>query len=429
MKRILILMTMALLIMMFGWATMARAQDDVGFFYSQLAPYGQWLQIPTYGWVWSPGNVPIGWRPYSGDGHWVQSDQGLTFVPDQEWGWITYHYGRWIYGPDYGYDYGWLWIPGTVWSPGWVAWRYGQGQDQGVVGWAPLPPDRYWDPWLFSDNFDFDDIGYFWWSFVDTDDLFLNNVGPRILSLSANDLLIRGTRDVTRFRLDNGRVIDASLDERLNGLARGREQNRYQVGDLRSMEGGHAGVVRGHELAVYRPVIGLNNSGTELAGVRNGQNATPNREIAGFQAGQVRAFGLQPNGEQHVGVAQTSRGEGVPVQGNARVEHGNGAPSNFNLSGPIRYPQVVPNPFVNHAWADQGVAGRNGAGAGFSGGPVAGFRGGNGGGISRPSGGFSSPGGGFSRPSGGFSRPSGGGSSRPSGGFSGGRGGETHRGR
>ncbi len=43
---------------------------DVGFFYDELSPYGDWVRHPNYGWAWFPRNVHAGWRPYT-DGRWV----------------------------------------------------------------------------------------------------------------------------------------------------------------------------------------------------------------------------------------------------------------------------------------------------------------------------------------------------------------------
>jgi hypothetical protein len=71
------------------------------------------------------------WRPYS-DGHWVWTDYGWTWVSNQEWGDIPFHYGRWGWDD----DIGWFWVPGTTWGPAWVSWR---SNDQ-YMGWAPLPP-------------------------------------------------------------------------------------------------------------------------------------------------------------------------------------------------------------------------------------------------------------------------------------------------
>ena len=104
---------------------------DVGFFYGELSPYGEWVRHPHYGWVWFPRHVRAGWRPYS-LGRWMESDYGWTWVSDEPFGWATYHYGRWTWDP----WVGWLWVPGTDWGPAWVAWQHGNG----YVGWAPLPP-------------------------------------------------------------------------------------------------------------------------------------------------------------------------------------------------------------------------------------------------------------------------------------------------
>ena len=73
------------------------------------------------------------WRPYM-DGYWAYTDVGYTWISYEDFGWATYHYGRWAKLA----DYGWVWFPGTdlEWGPAWVSWRYGTG----VVGWAPLPP-------------------------------------------------------------------------------------------------------------------------------------------------------------------------------------------------------------------------------------------------------------------------------------------------
>jgi len=105
---------------------------DVGFFYNELSPYGEWVRHPYYGWVWFPRNVLPNWRPYS-IGRWVESDYGWTWISYEPFGWATYHYGRWAWDP----QIGWLWVPGTEWGPAWVSWQQGNG----YVGWAPLPPE------------------------------------------------------------------------------------------------------------------------------------------------------------------------------------------------------------------------------------------------------------------------------------------------
>jgi hypothetical protein len=99
-------------------------------FYERLSPYGHWTFVAPYGRVWVPA-VGYGWRPYY-YGQWVLTDWGWTFVSDDPWGWAAYHYGRWNWAG----GVGWYWIPGRVWGPAWVNWRYGAG----YVTWCPLGP-------------------------------------------------------------------------------------------------------------------------------------------------------------------------------------------------------------------------------------------------------------------------------------------------
>lgn len=104
-------------------------------FYDRLSPYGHWSYTPEYGRVWIPSGIATGWRPYT-DGHWALTDWGWTYASDAPWGWAAYHYGSWGFGG----GLGWYWIPGRVWSPAWVSWRYGGG----YVAWAPLGPGGYY---------------------------------------------------------------------------------------------------------------------------------------------------------------------------------------------------------------------------------------------------------------------------------------------
>ncbi len=107
-------------------------------FYDILAPYGSWLAMDPYGYVWQPSATlhDINWRPYT-IGHWAYTDNGWTWMSDEPFGWITYHYGRWMRT----HTLGWVWTPGDDWAPAWVSWRYGND----FVGWAPLPPEARFD--------------------------------------------------------------------------------------------------------------------------------------------------------------------------------------------------------------------------------------------------------------------------------------------
>lgn len=116
----------------------SEAPPEVQQFYSDLAPYGSWYQVPTYGWVWQPAVVTVNpvWVPYRHGGRWVWTDCGWYWSSDYSWGWAPFHYGRWCTYP----GIGWCWVPGTVWGPSWVTWR----SCGNYVGWAPLPPGCGW---------------------------------------------------------------------------------------------------------------------------------------------------------------------------------------------------------------------------------------------------------------------------------------------
>ena len=126
---------------------------SVGVFYDALAPYGEWIYVRNYGRVWQPSVAVVGvdFRPYGPGGHWVYTDYGWSFESDWSWGWAPFHYGQWYLEP----VYGWVWVPGTVWAPAWVTWRYGGG----YVGWAPMPPagaaivvETYHPYWCFVET-------------------------------------------------------------------------------------------------------------------------------------------------------------------------------------------------------------------------------------------------------------------------------------
>lgn len=104
-------------------------------FYEVLSPYGEWFDVAPYGPVWRPYHDVVGpdFVPYDTGGRWVYSDSGWIFDTDWNWGWVPFHYGRWL---NLGAVEGWVWVPGTVWGPAWVDWRVGGG----YVSWAPLPP-------------------------------------------------------------------------------------------------------------------------------------------------------------------------------------------------------------------------------------------------------------------------------------------------
>lgn len=112
-----------------------------------LARYGDWHHTPSYGHVWYPRHVPVGWVPYR-HGRWVWVDPwGWTWIDQAPWGFAPFHYGRWVL-----IGSRWAWVPGTyvarpvyapalvMWigSPGWsVSFSFGHLP---AIGWFPLGP-------------------------------------------------------------------------------------------------------------------------------------------------------------------------------------------------------------------------------------------------------------------------------------------------
>src|SRR5438309_2181504 len=68
-------------------------EGGVGFFYSSLSPYGEWINS-NYGVAWRPYHVEHHWRPYM-YGRWIWTSYGWYWVSSEPFGWATFHYCRW----------------------------------------------------------------------------------------------------------------------------------------------------------------------------------------------------------------------------------------------------------------------------------------------------------------------------------------------
>jgi len=128
--------------------------------YQDLDEFGAWHIDATWGPVWVPRSVAVGWTPYR-FGHWVWIEPwGWTWIDDTPWGFAPFHYGRWNF-----IDRGWCWIPGPlhirpVYAPALVVFVGGGrpgfdfffwiGGGAGVA-WFPLGPrEVYVPPYLHS---------------------------------------------------------------------------------------------------------------------------------------------------------------------------------------------------------------------------------------------------------------------------------------
>lgn len=108
-------------------------------FVDALEEQGDWVLIEPFGWVFRPDVNTLTWRPYR-EGWWEPSDvYGWIWNSNDEFGWITDHYGSWFHDR----FQGWVWQPGPVWGPAWVAWV----ATDDLIGWGPLAPEEYrgWD--------------------------------------------------------------------------------------------------------------------------------------------------------------------------------------------------------------------------------------------------------------------------------------------
>ncbi|HET9951317.1 MAG TPA: cell envelope integrity protein TolA [Candidatus Eisenbacteria bacterium] len=226
------------------------APAEIGFYFDDLAPYGTWIDVDTYGWVWCPLDTPVGWRPYT-VGYWAYSDDGWLWVSEDPWGWIPYHYGRWTWAR----DYGWFWVPGDVWAPAWVAWRYGPGW----VGWAPLPPDVYWRPGvgLMYTDLDLDrHIHRYRWCFTPSNDFGTTRERVRVEPPGRNVTLIGKTRNVTKY-VAGPRPVEEGMRPELTREERAKPIERFQIVDSKTPIRDRGVTFRERSVEVYRPEGGV----------------------------------------------------------------------------------------------------------------------------------------------------------------------------
>jgi hypothetical protein len=216
-----------------------RAGDaDVDFFYDALAPHGDWIEMAPYGWVWAPRSVTPDWRPYR-DGHWVYTDYGWTWVADEEWGWAPYHYGRWALDS----RFGWVWVPGSVWAPAWVSWRWGDG----YAGWAPLPPEA--DITVGSARFGIDPLAY---TFVEERHLAEPVLVGHFVPPARNVTLVNVTRNVTNYTVVENRVVNRGVKVDEVERAAGHGVPRARLAEAKEPAPTR---VRGNEVAIYKPPV------------------------------------------------------------------------------------------------------------------------------------------------------------------------------
>ena len=122
----------------------------------ELDQNGRWERVyyqGAYREFWRPTGVAENWQPFT-VGRWTVWYDDNTWIPEEPFGYVTHHYGNWIYANGF-----WYWAPPVqvrvgylgdcaCWYPGRVAWVHSDVN----VGWVPLAPaevyyaHRYWGP-------------------------------------------------------------------------------------------------------------------------------------------------------------------------------------------------------------------------------------------------------------------------------------------
>lgn len=262
------------------YGSVSSGSFDIGFFYDELDDYGRWVDYGDYGACWVPADVGYGWRPYM-RGYWTYTDYGWTWASYEPFGWATYHYGRWIEDP----YYGWVWVPGTVWAPAWVAWR----EADDCIGWAPLPPQVGWSVsvGLTFGNYRTSSIPYDRWCFVDRYRFDSRDVSRIVYPVSRNEVVFRRSSDATRFRSRDGSPFNEGI--RIANLERtmGRQIPRMRVRAVDSPERGQGRQLDARTVGFFRPTI--RGSRSELT-QRVERRGFGNRNFERSNGGEARDF-------------------------------------------------------------------------------------------------------------------------------------------
>ncbi|MGA2362186.1 MAG: DUF6600 domain-containing protein [Candidatus Aminicenantales bacterium] len=235
------------------------ADMDMDSMYNYLSPYGSWVNLAPYGPVWTPRHMGYQWRPYS-DGHWVMTDDGWTWIANEEWGSIPFHYGRW------GYDdgFGWYWVPGTVWAPAWVSWRW---SDQ-YAGWAPLPPGVEFRAGMDFASLSFNIPSRFW-VFIQAPHFLDRDIYHYTLPYERNNTIMNFTSIHNNMSFRNNRVFNAGIGTDVVQRVTRQQIPRYRIQDVR--QPGPARVA-GNNLQIYRPAMRA-NAGAKPRAVLNTNQA------------------------------------------------------------------------------------------------------------------------------------------------------------
>jgi len=214
MKQIIIISAVLFAALTFNTDARGHYNGVGGYFYSELSPYGTWVEIDYGVVVWRPTIINMNWMPYN-MGRWIWTYDGWYWDSYEPFGYITYHYGRWFYD-DY---YGWLWYPDYEWAPAWVEWRY----DNDYIGWAPLHPYAFFS---ISIGIHFTNVyvtPYYHWHFVNYKHFCNPYVYNYYVAPNYRYRIYSGTKYRTNYVYYNGRIQNRGIDVKYVRTRSGQE--------------------------------------------------------------------------------------------------------------------------------------------------------------------------------------------------------------
>jgi hypothetical protein len=292
-----------------GYATGVSADDSSSYFYDSLSPYGTWETDADYGRVWVPRESysDPNWRPYVTGGHWVSTDAGWFWDSSYDWGWAPYHYGRWGYRSHH-----WYWVPGSVWGPSWVSWRYSGD----YYGWAPLPPAAIFVPGVgfsyygrnigFNAGFDFG-LGFGFYSFVPGRSFLSLNLGVALVPSFRSGAIYRSSSLYNSYGYRNGAFVNSGIPVRNIERSTGSRITPVQVSGTQFRAGTAARVTRqGNTIVAPRAAISAN------AAARGDVRAA--RQSANIQRQNQRAVQQRERATTRQNVRQTRQTERAAQQ-------------------------------------------------------------------------------------------------------------------
>ena len=143
-------------------------------------------------------------------------------------------------------------MPGTDWGPAWVSWRFGDG----YCGWAPLPPLVGWDNGLVLSGLDLDEyIPPFWYNFVEERYFATPHIHDHLLIPARNISLVTQTRNLTRYEVNDNRIINRSVDIDRIEKDTGQTINHYRVVAANSPTAPHQARMRDDQMVLYKPEV------------------------------------------------------------------------------------------------------------------------------------------------------------------------------